>query len=72
MMLIEIYYPIILILGHYVLLWGFELGEELLDVSGVDDNFYNTYTMNTSSCITDMNDEWSLLWDMLMYFIDRV
>ena len=51
MMLIEIYYPIILILGHYVLLWVFEPGDELLDVSGVDDNFYNTYMMNTSSCI---------------------
>ena len=57
MMLIEIYYPIILILGHYVLLWGFEPGDELLDVSGVDDNFNNTYMMNTSSCITDMNAE---------------
>ena len=35
-MLIEIYHYIILIIGDSVLLGGFELGDEALDVYGVD------------------------------------
>ena len=35
-MLIYIFYQIVLILGESVLLGGFELGDEVLDVYGVD------------------------------------
>ena len=34
-MLISIFYQIILILGEYVMLGGFKLGDEVLDVYGV-------------------------------------
>ena len=37
MMLVEIFNNIILIIGDYVLLGGFELGDEVLDVFGVDE-----------------------------------
>ena len=36
MMLIDIFYHIIIILGDYILLGGFELGYEVLGVYGVD------------------------------------
>ena len=38
-MLIEISNNIIRILGKYVLLGGFKLGDEVLDVYGVDEKF---------------------------------
>ena len=36
LILIAIFYHIILVIGSYVLLGGFELGDEVLDVYGVD------------------------------------
>ena len=38
-MLIDIFYNIILILVHSVFLGGFELGDEVLDIYGVDAKF---------------------------------
>ena len=35
-MLIYIFYQIIMIIGEYVLLGGFKIGDEVLDVHGVD------------------------------------
>ena len=37
-MLITIFYQIILVIGSSVLLGGFELGDEVLDVYGVEKN----------------------------------
>ena len=56
-MLIEISNHTILILGDSVLLGEFKLGEEVLDVYGVDEKLQNAYLINTSSSMKDMNSE---------------
>ena len=55
--MIETPYYIILIIGDSVLSCGFELGDEVLDVFGVENYFYNVDLTKTLSCITDMNYE---------------
>ena len=51
----------IIIIGDYILLGGFKLGDEVLDCFGVEKHFRNADLINVSSCVTDMDYEWSLL-----------
>ena len=60
MTLIAFYHQIILIIGDYVLLGGFKLGNEAFDIFGVDKHLYNEYLINNSSFITDMHSEYIL------------
>ena len=54
-MLFAILYQVILVIGKSVLLGGFELGDEVLDVNGVDKKLQNADLMKTSCCMADMN-----------------
>ena len=51
------------------MLGGFELGDEVLDVYGVDKTFYNADLIDNSCCMTDMNSEYRLWWDMSSYIV---
>ena len=65
-MLIYIFYQIVLILGESVLLGGFELGDEVLDVYGVD--------AKDLECISDedliLYDRHELLVEILMIHVE--
>ena len=56
-MLIEISNHIIMILRDSALLGGLKLGEEVLDVYGVDEKLQNSDLINTSFGMKDMNSE---------------
>ena len=54
---IAIFYQLFIFIEYPILLGGFKLGDEILDLSGLGATFLGIARMETSSWMTDMNNK---------------